>query len=164
MFSIKIESSITLDAAISRVLLSYQNNSTHRSKPSLYSSKFVPGISLANYIKRISHYASIKDNVLSCALVYIDRYLIASKMKMTSHETHRLFLIAVIIAAKFHYDEYYDNQFYADVGGITMEEFNELERDFLETIDYSLMIDEKLYLRYIRAISSYKEVYSISKD
>jgi hypothetical protein len=45
-------------------------------------------------------------------------------------------MTAVVIAIKYHDDEYYKNEFYAKVGGIPKLELNKLESDFLELILY----------------------------
>ena len=148
--------STKLQKTISIILLETQKNTSQKNKPLLYTSQFVPGISITKYIDHICYYASIQENALICALIYIDRYLSITKAEITSHEIHRLFLTSVVLSAKYNYDEFYDNQYYSEVGGITMEEFNNLEKDFLESIEYSLYVSKELYIRYKKAISEYK--------
>ena len=121
--------STKLQRTISRILLESQKTTSHKNKPLLYTSQFVPEISLIKYIDRICYYANIQEDALICALIYIDRYLSITKAEITSHEIHRLFLTVVIISAKYNYDEFYDNQYYSEIGGITIEEFNNLGRE-----------------------------------
>jgi hypothetical protein len=45
-------------------------------------------------------------------------------------------MVSVVIAIKYHDDEYYKNDFYAKVGGIPKLELNKLEQEFLELIKY----------------------------
>ena len=148
-----------LNTTISRILLGYQKLSSHTSKPLIYTSLYVPEISLSKYIERISTYSSLEDNVLISAIIYIDRYLSISKVDLTSHEVHRLLLTAIVIAIKFHCDEFFDNAYYAAIGGITMEELNDLEKDLIEALDYRLYIEEELYKRYMKAVISYGSIY-----
>ena len=51
------------------------------------------------------------------------------------------------MATKFHDDKAYKrkNSFYAKVGGITLEEMNNLEKQFLFGIDYRLSIEEEQF-------------------
>ncbi len=50
-----------------------------------------------------------------------------------------------MMAAKFLKDDYFDNEYYAKVAGVTLREINELEIDFLLTIEFKLYIPELLY-------------------
>ena len=118
----------------------------------------MPAISLSEYIERLSCYGSLSYETLICALIYIDRYILAKKISLTPHEMHRIVLVASVLSMKFHFDHYFDNKCYAKVGGITLEELNDLERDFLDSIDYKLNIREREYKRYKDAIRSYGKV------
>ena len=148
--------------SIAMILLSYLKPSSRRTKPLPYTSLYVPEISLSKYIDRICRYASLHEDALICALIYIDRYLLASRVDLTAHEIHRLFLIAAVSASKFLNDDFFENRYYAEIGGISINEFNFLEIDFMETINYSLYVDKDLYSRYSRAVCSYRNMRSKS--
>ncbi len=47
-----------------------------------------------------------------------------------------------MIAIKYNDDDYYKNEFYAKVGGITIKEINGLESEFLQLINYKLYISQ----------------------
>lgn len=53
-----------------------------------------------------------------------------------------------MLAAKFFDDVYFTNAFYADVGGITVDELNTLEVDFLCRIRFNLYVTPQDYQRY----------------
>jgi len=53
-----------------------------------------------------------------------------------------------MLATKFFDDRYYNNEYYAKVGGITNAEVNLLERDFLQLINFRLYISPLLFFRY----------------
>ena len=151
----------TIHSKIAFILLEYPKFSNERHISSLYTSQYMPGISLIDYIRRISRYAIMTDEILICALVYIDRFILAKKISLTSHEIHRIFLISSVIAMKFYYDDFFNNEYYSDVCGISLDELNELEKDFLEGLDYKLSIDETTYKRYESAILKYRRKSSL---
>lgn len=61
----------------------------------------------------------------------------------------------MIIAIKFHDDEYYKNEYYSKVGGISLKELNKLESEFLNLIGYSLFVEPDVYSIYINKIYLY---------
>lgn len=54
----------------------------------------------------------------------------------------------MIIAIKYNEDDYFGNEFYAKVGGITKIEMDKLEYEFLIRSDYKLFVDEEVYGKY----------------
>ena len=48
----------------------------------------------------------------------------------------RFLLAAILIGIKYHDDEYYKNEYYAKVGGISVADINTLEMEFLDIIGY----------------------------
>lgn len=63
-----------------------------------------------------------------------------------------------MIAAKFIDDKYYNNQFYSRIGGITTQEINLLEKEFLSLINYELFVSTSHFYEY------QEKVFSINKD
>lgn len=56
---------------------------------------------------------------------------------------HRIVLTAIVVSIKM-YDDVYDlNQFYAEVGAISVQELNILESTFLRKMDWNLLIPEE---------------------
>lgn len=62
--------------------------------------------------------------------------------------TNRLLITSIMLATKFFDDRYYNNEYYAKVGGIGNQEINLLERDFLQLINFRLYIAPILFFRY----------------
>jgi hypothetical protein len=50
-----------------------------------------------------------------------------------------------MLAAKFYDDKYYNNQYYALIGGIKVKELNMLEINFLNSLDYWLFVEPAVY-------------------
>lgn len=99
---------------------------------------------------RILVYASCSPEVFILALVYIDRLVARRGLLLTSLTVHRVLITAVVVAAKFHDDRHFKNAFYASIGGLALEEFNALERDFLFSINFDLFATPEVFSAYQR--------------
>ena len=67
---------------------------------------------------------------------------------LTELNVHRVVICAVLLAAKFFDDAYYNNAFYAKVGGVLVSEINGLEVDFLFRINFSLHVPPEEFEKY----------------
>ncbi len=54
-------------------------------------------------------------------------------------------LTAVLLAIKYHEDLYYDNAFYAAVGGVALAELNYLESQMLALLRFELFVAPAMY-------------------
>lgn len=54
-----------------------------------------------------------------------------------------------MVAIKFQDDDYYKNDYYAKVGGITVKEINILEKEFLNLLQYKLFVDPSMFNTYL---------------
>ena len=61
-------------------------------------------------------------------------------MAVTSLTVHRLVITAVMLAAKLMDDKYYNNAFYAKIGGVTTSELNHMELEMLRMLDYRTFV------------------------
>eukprot|EP00898_Chlorokybus_atmophyticus_P000698 jgi/Chlat1/1629/Chrsp127S01888 len=108
-----------------------------------------PVIGVHSYLERIFKYANCSPSCFIVAYCYIDRLATRhASMPLTSLNVHRLIIAAVMIAAKFLDDAYYNNAYYAKVGGVTTAEMNRLELEFLFRMDFRLTVDPEEYERY----------------
>jgi hypothetical protein len=60
-----------------------------------------------------------------------------------------------MLAAKFFDDTYFNNAFYARVGGVPIVELNSLEVEFLFMINFSLHVDTVEYERYRKELQAH---------
>ena len=65
---------------------------------------------------------------------------------------NRLILTAVLTTAKMYNDTYYTNQYVASVGGVSLQNINELERFFMLMIDWNLYITTEEFDSYERSL------------
>lgn len=121
---------------------------------SVFVAKKVPAISLSAYIERILKYSKAEDPSLILALIYIDLLCEESKFSLNNHNIHRVLLTAIVIAIKFNEDDYFANSFYAKVGGISNEELNSLEYEFLVICNFSMTIKQAKYDKYYSYLQS----------
>lgn len=118
-----------------------------------------PQISVPNYLQRIGQYADCSPGCFVLSMVYIDRL----GMRLSPLNVHRLLITAVCVASKFLDDSFYPNSFYAQLGGIPLDELNRLEVEFVFGLNFSLNVTPGEYDRYyaglrLRADPSLAEV------
>lgn len=82
------------------------------------------------------------------ALIYIDRLIQRNNFLLTELNVHRVVITSVLLAAKFFDDAYYNNAYYAKVGGVLTSEMNGLEVDFLFRINFSLHVSSDVFENY----------------
>lgn len=51
-----------------------------------------------------------------------------------------MLIASIMLAAKFLDDQFFKNDYYARIGGITVKEINVSEMELLKVLDYQLMI------------------------
>jgi len=59
---------------------------------------------------------------------------------VTSLTVHRLLITAVMLAAKLMDDKYYNNAYYAKIGGVATGDLNCMELDMLRLLDYRIVV------------------------
>lgn len=132
--------------------------------------KHIPQITLEHYFQRIQKYCPTTNDVFLSLLVYFDRISKrcnssnnnnsdgsnhnttqqqqAQAFVMDSHNIHRLLIAGVTVSTKFFSDFFYSNSRYARVGGISLQELNHLELQFLVLCDFELLISVNELQRY----------------
>lgn len=78
----------------------------------------------------------------------MDRLIQRNNFLLTELNVHRVIITAVLLAAKFFDDAYYNNAYYAKVGGVLVSEMNGLEVDFLFRINFSLHVPPEVFHQY----------------
>jgi hypothetical protein len=107
-----------------------------------------PKISVLQYLERIHKYASCSSECFILALIYIDRLIQRNNFLLTELNVHRVVITSILLAAKFFDDAYYNNAYYAKVGGVLVSEMNSLEVEFLFRLNFSLRVSPELYSKY----------------
>ncbi|GAB9476326.1 hypothetical protein Gpo141_00013393 [Globisporangium polare] len=123
--------------------------------PSKFEAFRAPGISIRDYLMRIHKYASCSPECFVLALVYIDRLQRMQGFVLTELNVHRVVITSVVLAAKFFDDHYFNNAYYAKVGGVLCKEMNELEIEYLLLINFSLHVPTDTYARFYNDLSNH---------
>ncbi|KAH6813080.1 cyclin p4 [Perilla frutescens var. frutescens] len=108
-----------------------------------------PSISIQSYLQRIFKYANCSPSCYIVAYVYLDRFTQRHpSLPVDSFNVHRLLITSIMLSAKFMDDMYYNNAYYAKVGGISTREINFLEVDFLFGLGFHLNVTPSTFQSY----------------
>lgn len=100
-----------------------------------------PPISVKAYILRIAKYSKCSPVCFMMAWSYLKRLTqTEEEIVVTSWTVHRLLITAVMLAAKLMDDKYYNNAFYAKIGGVTKQEINAMELEMLRLLQYRVVV------------------------
>ena len=123
----------------------------------IFTSKKPPSISIQSYFERIIKYSKIEESTLIVTLIYIDRLCDFSQLVLTEFNIHRykiiyikfrVILAAVVLGIKYNEDDYYSNEYYAKVGGVSLQEINVLELEAVLALRHTLFVDEEFFNKY----------------
>ncbi|KAL6494143.1 Cyclin-U4-1 [Orobanche gracilis] len=118
-------------------------------KTSVFHGLTRPAISIHSYLERIFKYANCSPSCYIVAYVYLDRFTQSQPaLPINSFNVHRLLITSVMVSAKFMDDMYYNNAYYAKVGGISTKEMNFLEVDFLFGLGFHLNVTPSTFHTY----------------
>lgn len=107
-----------------------------------------PSISIKQYIDRIFKYACCSPSCFIVAHVYVERFMEHNDVRLTSLSIHRLLITSIMVAAKFIDDAFFNNEYYARVGGVSTPELNKLEMKFLFGLDFRLHVSMETFQKY----------------
>jgi hypothetical protein len=119
----------------------------------------IPRITMYDYIIRIIKYINryYDDNSNSLSIgcigfihllggfVLLERLTLHTDTILNEWTVHRALITSVLIAHKILEDDRASNQFFARVGGITLQEMNTLEIVVCETLDFDLHVGNRLW-------------------
>ncbi|GMH17197.1 hypothetical protein Nepgr_019038 [Nepenthes gracilis] len=130
-----------------------EENDLHcRSRPqkvSVFQGLMRPTISIQSYLERIFKYANCSPSCFIVTYIYLDRFVRRQPLlPINSFNVHRLLITSVMVAAKFMDDVYYNNAYYAKIGGISTAEMNFLEVDLLFGLGFHLNVTPNTFHAY----------------
>eukprot|EP00897_Mesotaenium_endlicherianum_P010948 jgi/Mesen1/9882/ME000070S09164 len=134
---------LVLSYLLDRVVAGNENQpqSAYSNKLTVFHGLTAPTISIDKYLERIHKYASCSPACFVVAYAYMDRLMRRNpELPLTSLSVHRLLITCIMAAAKFLDDAYFNNAFYAKVGGVTTGEMNRLELELLFRLDFRLHV------------------------
>ena len=135
--------------------ISSQNSNVEFNPDDPFSRKSPSKVTLKHYFHRIKKYTQIEQSTLIIALIYTDRICTTSGIILNPHNIHKIILGCLLLAIKYNEDIYFNKEHYAKVGGVSIEESNNLEYFSIQLLSFDLFISEDIYKKYLNFISSY---------
>ncbi len=156
---------ITILAKVLERLIEVNGNNFNNQQDFIakFQCSYAPDVSILAYLERIRKYANCSDCCFIVALIYIDRIIEKRNVILTQLNIHRLLLTCVLLAAKFFDDLFYNNAFYAKLGGITTNELNSLEIELLKLINFSLSVNRDSYDHYCYELQRFANTLNANK-
>jgi len=131
-------------------------SSARQKKGTVFHAVRPPPITIRKYLERIVRYSVCNHECFVLGLVYIDRLThYQPDFSLNSLNIHRLLITSFMLASKFYDDSYYNNSYFAKVGGVTTAEMNVLELEFLFLCQFSLFVEPDTFFRYRRELSKH---------
>lgn len=148
-----------LEFIISEILteISSQNSEVEFNPEDPFSRQNPSKVTLQYFFGRIRRYSQIEKSTLIIILIYIDRVCITSGIILNPHNIHRIILGCLILAIKYNEDVYYNNEYYAKIGGVPLDEINTLEYKSFELIEQNLFISDDIFEKYLAYIIHYDD-------
>lgn len=104
-------------------------------------------ITLYEYLMRIKKYTNFEFSSLILSLIYIDR-LCLEGIELNENNIFKIVLTSIMISIKYNEDTFYQNDFIAKIGGVTIKELNKLEYKFSQILDFNFFVDHEDYNKY----------------
>lgn len=123
-------------------------------KEAIFHGAVPPKINLSNYCFRILKYGRIDCCVLTCAIVYIDTLVRKKVVTLSEFSVHRLLLAACVVAAKVVDDKHLTNKNFSLVGGVSLEELNQLELAICLLMNFKMNVPLNVFQKYTETIEA----------
>jgi len=100
--------------------------------------------SFENYIMRFKQHARIELEYLLFINVYFDK-LYNNGYRFTKEQILKMFSTLIVIFIKMYHDEFYSMDIYCQIAGIQLNEFNKIEFEMYNMMNYNAFVSESEY-------------------
>ena len=111
----------------------------------IFTSKFIPKISVSDYLNRIVNYTKIEQSTLIIAFIYLNRFCEKQSILLNEYNTHRLIISSIMASIKYNEDTRFNYLFYSTIAGTDIKKLINLEKEFLYGLDFDMFIDQATY-------------------
>jgi len=127
-----------------------------------FHSRAPPGISVIDYLQRLTTHATLSPPILLSMVYYIDRLCaLYPAFTISSLTVHRFLITAATVASKGLSDSFWTNNTYARVGGVSLKELALLELEFLWRVEWRIVPKPEVLEDYYRSLVERSEGFDI---
>lgn len=124
-----------------------------------------PGISVLDYLHRLAKHATLTPPLLLSMVYYIDRLCaLYPDFTINTLTVHRFLITAGTVAGKGLSDSFWNNSFYARVGGVKVAELKLLELEFLYRVDWKIIPNPEVLVAYYKGLVERCDGYALEKE
>ncbi|KAI5927979.1 cyclin-domain-containing protein [Camillea tinctor] len=118
-----------------------------------FHSRTAPGISVLDYLQRLAKHATLTPPLLLSMVYYIDRLCaLYPDFTINTLTVHRFLITAATVAGKGLSDSFWNNSYYARVGGVKVAELKLLELEFLYRVDWKIVPNPEVLIAYYKGL------------
>ncbi|KAF2969879.1 hypothetical protein GQX73_g3688 [Xylaria multiplex] len=130
-----------------------------------FHSRTAPGISVLDYLQRLAKHATLTPPLLLSMVYYIDRLCaLYTDFTINTLTVHRFLITAATVAGKGLSDSFWNNSFYARVGGVKVAELKLLELEFLYRVDWRIVPIPEVLEAYYKGLVDRCDGYIIQEE
>ncbi|KAL9125146.1 MAG: hypothetical protein Q9217_005603 [Psora testacea] len=127
-----------------------------------FHSRAPPGISVKDYLQRLTTHATLSPPILLSMVYYIDRLCaLYPAFTISSLTVHRFLITSATVASKGLSDSFWTNSTYARVGGVSLKELALLELEFLWRVEWRIVPKPEVLEDYYRSLVERSEGFEI---
>lgn len=112
----------------------------------MFTARQKPNISLHAYLEHLVYHTGISGEALMLAMAHLSRFSKKNRhFPINPLTIHRLCLTACLCACKFYDDQFSNNKHFAKAGGISLQEMNMLEIEYLFLSKFHMFVTDEQY-------------------
>ena len=125
------------------------NENSVQNHVSIYNASKTPKMSILDYLIRIVTYSQATKSTVLCTLILLDRFFENNNEEiLTLLNSFKFLGTSLLLASKFNEDVTLSNEDFAKVIGVQLSELNNLENNFIHTLNFDLMISTETFHDY----------------
>ena len=159
--SFSVISSLLTEICEESKLSSFSHSNSHSKLLNCFFLESIPEVPLHKYLLRLISYTQIEQSTLVIMLIYIDKLCSRYKLQLTYYNIYKIIVGAVLLAIKYNEDNYLSLDYYSKVCGLQTKEIKRIEYIMMRLFDFNVYIDDKLYWRYEKNITTIGKEYSV---
>ncbi|KAK5462650.1 Pho80p cyclin [Exophiala xenobiotica] len=130
-----------------------------------FHSRAPPGISVLDYLQRLTTHATLSPPILLSVVYYIDRLCtLYPAFTISSLTVHRFLITSATVASKGLSDSFWTNKTYARVGGVSMKELALLELEFLQKMEWRIVPQPETLVEYYKNLIERSDQYQLQEE